>query len=163
MRAERFIEDRTRSDLVPVVILGVNPEHGHDRHVVFARDFFGQFESRQRFMQREQWTAEKPGLLSGDERNGTGVSQLACRLARSSRSTALRLLARENLRHLAAITRIRLRAANGMRPSRAIGRITAEKRRQRRKIVGVVRGETPRPREAPDVDCDPSRWLARGV
>ena len=51
------------------MIFRIDPEDRDGRHAVFARDLVGELESRQRFQQREQRTAEKPGLLTGDERD----------------------------------------------------------------------------------------------
>ena len=61
------------------------------------------------------------------------------------------------------IARVRLRAPDGVCPRGAITGITVEKRREGRKIEGVVGGEPTRPRKPAHVDRDASCGLARGV
>ena len=66
-RRQRLVEDRTRPDFVPVVILGVDPEDGDGRHVVVARHLLGELDRRQRLEQREERAAEQARLLAGDD------------------------------------------------------------------------------------------------
>ena len=66
-RRQLLVEHRTRSDFVPVVIFGVDPEDGDGRHLVIARHLFGELQRGERLEQREQRSAEEARLLAGDE------------------------------------------------------------------------------------------------
>ena len=70
------VEHRAGRDLVPVVILGVDPEDRHHRHAVLAADTaLRQPDRRERLQQRVERAAEEPGLLAGDDRHGAGIGQ----------------------------------------------------------------------------------------
>ena len=58
------IEDAARLDLVPVVILGVDPEHRDRRHAVLGAHLLGEANRGQRLQQREEWSAEETRLLA---------------------------------------------------------------------------------------------------
>ena len=74
-RRQRFVEHRARANFVPVVIFGVDPEHGDGRHVVFALDLLGQLERRQGLEQREERSAKQPRLLAGDDGDRARVGE----------------------------------------------------------------------------------------
>ena len=63
------VEDRTRSDLFPVVIFRVDPENGDGGNLMIARDLVGELERGDGLQQREQRPAEEPRLLAGDDCN----------------------------------------------------------------------------------------------
>ena len=150
-----LVEHRTRSHFLPVVILGVDPEDRDRRHLVVARDLLGELERRERLEQREQRAAEEARLLAGDDGDGAAVGEQARRLARARRAP---VAAPAELAMTAAISVaaaiVRLRARDRVRPRGAIGRIAGKKRRDRSEVVGVVGGEPPDPRKAPNVDRD---------
>ena len=128
MGAEHLIEHRTRPDFVPVVVLGINPEDRDDRHAVLARYLVGQLERGQRFEERKERAPEKSRLLSGHERNRSRVGQQPGGFTRARRSVATLLLVCHHRRNPAVIARVRLRAADGVRPRGTIAGIAAEKR-----------------------------------
>ena len=125
-RRQRSVEDRTRSDFVPVVILGVDPEHGDGRHAVIARHLFGQLQRGQRLEQREERTAEKPGLLAGDDGDGAAVGELPGGLARARRRAAALLLG-AGLRRSRRADACAPASAGSRRPRRPFGRVAGEK------------------------------------
>ena len=65
-----------RLDLVPVVILGVDPEDGDRRHAVLLPHALGQPDRGDRLQQREERAAEEAGLLAGDDGDGLRIAQL---------------------------------------------------------------------------------------
>ena len=138
-RRERFVEDRTRPDFVPVVILGVDPEDGDRRHVVIARHLLGELERGQRLQQREQRAAEQPGLLAGDDRDGARVGEQPRRFARARRRLPPLLLAGDDGGDLVAPAIVRLRAGDRVGPGGAV-------RRDRRKRTARPRGSRTRSR-----------------
>jgi serine/threonine protein kinase len=73
------------------------------------------------------------------------------------------LLIGQNCGDLAVIARVRLRAPDGVCPRSTIAGIATEKRREGRKIVGVVGSEPTGPRKPAHVDRDTSGGFARGV
>ena len=64
---QRLVEHLTGPDLVPIVILGVDPEHGDARHPMLARDARRELKRGERLEQRERRPAEQSGLLAGDD------------------------------------------------------------------------------------------------
>ena len=60
---------------------------------MIARDLLGELERGQRLEQREQRTAEEPGLLAGDDGDRAAVGEQPRRLARARRRAAALLLA----------------------------------------------------------------------
>jgi hypothetical protein len=120
-RRQRVIEDGTRPDLLPVVIFGVDPEHRDRRNVVIARDLLGQFDRRHRLQQREQRSAEQPGLLAGDDRDRASIRKQAARGDGVRRRTTSRLLAPDHVGDRIAATVVRLRSRNRIGPGGTIG------------------------------------------
>jgi hypothetical protein len=75
---ERFhgrIEDTARLDLVPVVVFGVDPEHGDRRHTVLGSHLLGEAKRGQCFQEREEWSAKQAGLLTCDNGNGLRIAK----------------------------------------------------------------------------------------
>src|SRR3954471_23057625 len=106
---ERWVEHRTRADLVPVVILGVNPENGHGGYTVVARDLVGKLQCRQRLEQREHRAAEQTRLLPGDDRDGALVGELSRGVLGPGRGAAALLLGSDHAGNVRAAPIVRLR------------------------------------------------------
>ena len=68
LRRQLGVEHRTPGDLVPVVILGVDPEHRHRGDAVRRLDRARQLDGGQGLEQREDGAAEGAGLLAGGDR-----------------------------------------------------------------------------------------------
>ena len=75
LQAKFRVVHADRLHLIPIVILGVDPEHGHDGHAVIFRHLRRQFHRRDRFEECEQGPAEQSGLLAGDDGNGLRIAQ----------------------------------------------------------------------------------------
>ena len=92
LRRQLVVEHRTRPDFLPVVILGVDPEDRNGGYVVIARHLIGQLDRGQRLEQREERTAEEPGLLSGDDGDRARVGEQPRGVAGLRRRAATLLL-----------------------------------------------------------------------
>ena len=92
----------TRPDFVPVVIFGVDPEDGDGRHLVVARDLLGELERGERLEQREQRSAEEPGLLAGDDGDRLAIGEQRARFAGARRRLAPLLLRGDHARDVVA-------------------------------------------------------------
>ena len=137
-RFEGCIEDRTRTDLVPVVILGVNPEDGDCRHSVFAPDALGEFERRQRLEQGEEGPSEQTRLLTREDRHGLVLGQCSGRAESGGRSPPALLLGGQDCRNFVPTPRLRLRPADGVYPGRRLCGVARKKGFDRSKVVRVV-------------------------
>src|SRR5439155_21215537 len=126
-RRERFVEHRTRSDLFPVVVLGIDPEDGRSGDAVIARYLVGELDRGQGLEQREQRTAEEPGLLTSDNRDGARIGEGSARFTRARRRLTLRLLGRNDRGDLVPPAGVSLRARDSVGQWRAIGRILRKK------------------------------------
>ena len=93
---ELAVEHRTSAHFRPVVILGVDPEHGHHRHAMLLRHLRRQLHRRDGLEQREQRAAEQPGLLAGDDDARGGIGQPRRGLARRGRRVARGPVARRS-------------------------------------------------------------------
>ena len=125
---EVVVEDRARADLVPVVILGVDPEDGDGRHAVVARHLLGELERGERLEQREQRAAEQSGLLAGDDRDRAADRRAAAPLRRARGGACRRsLLRRDDRGDLGAAAIVRLRARDRVGPG---GAIATDRRRR---------------------------------
>ena len=110
------VEHRDRRHFVPVVIFRLDPEHGHGGDAVFRRDLRGELRRRQRFVQREQWTAEESRLLAGDNRDRFRVCKARGGVARRGRRVAPLELLCEECAELCALTRMLLCVRDRCRP-----------------------------------------------
>ena len=142
---QRRVENRTRSHFVPVVILRVDPENGHTGDAVFMRDTLRQFQRGQCFEQCEEWTTEKSGLLTCQDRDCFCISEQAhgrsCRLG----CTATLLLTGEDAGDLGRLTNMHLSACDRAGPGLTVSGVAGKKRRDGVEVVGVVGGETTDP------------------
>src|SRR5207249_9250279 len=129
----------------PVVVLGIDPEDGRSGDAVIARYLVGELDRGQGLEQREQRTAEEPGLLTSDNRDGARIGEGSARFTRARRRLTLRLLGRNDRGDLVPPAGVRLRARDRVGPRRAIGRITRKKRRDGAEVVRVVSGEPANP------------------
>jgi hypothetical protein len=134
------------------VILRVDPEHGDGRYLVIARHLLGELDRGQRLEQREERSAEEPGLLAGDDRDGFAIGEQPAGLARPRLRAAALLLARDDRGDLVAAPIVRLRPRDRVGPRAAVGGIARKKRRDCSEVVGVVGGEPANPGKPPDVD-----------
>ena len=137
------------------MIFRLDPEHRDGRHVVLARDLFGELDRGQRLQQREQRAAEETRLLAGDDRHGAGVRQLTARVDRARRRLAAPLLRGDHRGDRVPPARMRLRPRDRARPVLTVRRVAGEERRHGAEIVRVIGGELADPGEAPHVDRDP--------
>ena len=159
--AERHVLRRFRSasrtphalHLVPVVIFGVDPEHGDRGHAVLGPHALGEPDGGQRLEQREQRAAEEAGLLAGDDGDRVRVAELGGGGDRFGRCAAAALLRLQRRRRWRRASRgcccVRAIAS---RQAAAIGGIAGEEVREPRVVEGVVRRQASNPREPPDVD-----------
>src|SRR5439155_3941792 len=96
---------------------------------------------------REQRTAEESGLLTGDDRDRAPIGEEPARIAGAPRRLTALLLAGDDRSDTLAAVIVRLRARDRVGPRRPLGGIAGKKRRDRSKIVRIVRSEPPDPRE----------------
>ena len=151
-RRQFAVEHGTRTHFLPVVILRVDPEDRDRRHLMVARDLFGQFQRRQRFQQREQRSAEESRLLTRHDRHGSSIGEQARRLSRAQRRLTTFLLSSQDRSDLRSAAIVGLGPRDRFGPCSSIGGIAGKKRRNGSKIVRVVGGQTADPREPPNVD-----------
>ena len=164
--ADSRVEHRTAADFGPVVILGVDPEHRHHG----ARRARGSparasFIAVMRLEQREQRSAEEPGLLAGDDDDGARIGEARgrgsrCRLARRGAPAGPRARARSR-----PASRCARGGARSRQPRRSRSRGVAGEVRphaiERERVVG---GEASNPGEAANVDGQRRRrWTGCGV
>jgi hypothetical protein len=163
LRGELGIEHRTPGHLGPVVILRVNPEHGHNRHAVVAFNLGRQLHRGERFEKREQRAAKEAGLLARDHHARAGIGQTRGRGARFGRRLSARLLIRDDPRQRLGAARRGLRPADRVFPRGRAGGIAREERLDLRVLVRVIRRQAANPRKLSDVDGQGSggRWRGR--
>ena len=137
---ERGVEHATRLDLVPVMVLGVNPEHGDRRDAVLGGSPLRQAEGGQRLEQREQRAAKQPRLLAGDDRDRLGISQPLRRGERVLRRRARPLLRQDEVGDGVTLARVPLRARDGVAPCRPVRRIAGIEVGDARIVERVVAG-----------------------
>ena len=113
---------------------------------MLARHLVGELERRQRLEQREQRTAEQPGLLTRDDGDGLRVGQRSRGLDGCRRRAAAPLLRGDDRGDLLrAGARAPASGAIACAHAARIGRIARKKRRDRREVVGVVGSQPPDP------------------
>ena len=123
------VEHAARLDLVPVVVLALDPEDRHRRDAVLGRDALRQPDRRDRLEQREHRPAEQRRLLAGDDRDGVRIAQLRGRRQRLGRRAAAALLRLQNRGHRLALPRMLLRAGDRAAPRGRIGGIAGKELR----------------------------------
>ncbi len=74
-RLQLRVEDGDAGDLLPVVILGGDPEDRHDRRAERLRRTARQLNRADRLQNRVERSAEYPGLLAGDDGDGFGLGE----------------------------------------------------------------------------------------
>ncbi len=158
------VEHRTPAHFVPVVILGVDPEHRHDGHAVVAAHRRGEFHGGDRFEQREQRSAEEPGLLAGDDDNGPRIGEPCGGGSRCRWRPAPLLLSGEHARDLGRRTGVGVAARDRLSPGLAFRGVAGEVRPHAIEREGVVGGQASNPGEAANVDGQRRRrWTGCGV
>ena len=151
-RTERSVEHVARLHLVPVVIFRINPEDGDGRHVMFGGGALGQSNGGQGLEQREERPSEQPGLLAGDDGDGSRISKQAAGgdSLRGSRSRAL--LRGYDVSDGIALARVPLDAGDGVAPRGRILGIPGEEPRDARVVARIVGRELLDPGKPPYVD-----------
>jgi hypothetical protein len=117
-----------------------------------ARDLFRQFQRGDGLEQGEQGSAEESSLLAGDDGHRFPVCEEARRLACARWGLPSLLLSSEDPGNFRAAAIVGLCPRDCIGPSGAIGWIAGKKRRDRSKVVRVVGGQAPDPREPTNVD-----------
>ena len=151
---ERGIEDAARLHLVPVVVLGVDPEDRDRRHVVPRPHAFGELDRRDGLQQREQRSAEESRLLAGDDRDGLRMAKLSGRRHRFRRRAASALLGQHDVGDRVARARVLLAPGNRVAPRAVVAGVAGKEIGDLRVVEGVIDDERPDPREPADVDGD---------
>ena len=146
------IEHRTLRDFFPVVILGIDPENGHDLRLLLARGAAGELDGGDGLEQREEWAAEGARLLAGDDGDGVALDELLGGLARGWRSAASSLLGGKDTGDGGARPGHRARSGDRVGPRLSRRRIAGVERRDLGEIEGVVPGQRPDPAETAHVD-----------
>jgi hypothetical protein len=155
------VENVAGTDLVPVVILRIDPEHRHGRHAVLGCDAGGELDRRDGFEQREERTAEESGLLAGDDGDGARIAQARRGLFGGFGRSAGAELRHSRAGHLIALPRMSLCPRDCGAPRLRRGRASGEERLDAWKVPGVLAREPPDPREPPHVDRDLPRLFHR--
>ena len=149
------IEDVTRLDLVPVVVLGIDPEHRDGRDPVLGLYLFRKANRGEGLQQREERSAEEPGLLTGDEGDGLRIPESGGCRGRGFRRPAAALLSQDEIGDRGTLTGKALSSSDGVTPGRRILGIAGKEVGDARMIEDVVGGETPDPRKSADIDGEP--------
>src|SRR5437660_9412860 len=92
----------------------------------------GELQRGERFVQREQRSAEETSLLTRDDGDGLVIGEQRRRLARRRRRGSSLELRVENRRELRPLARMFLRARDRVGPRRRGRGVAGEKRRERR-------------------------------
>ena len=151
-RLELGVEHRTASDFLPVVILGIHPEHGDRGDPLLALGPARELQGGQGLQQGEQRSAEDTGLLSGDDRDRGRIGQAGGGGARLGGRAPGALLRREDRGDRGAVTRMLLSTRHGVAPGRGLERIAGVQALDALEVVGVVARERPHPGKAAHVD-----------
>ncbi|MGC4084078.1 MAG: hypothetical protein QM736_18700 [Vicinamibacterales bacterium] len=142
------------------MILGIDPEDGNCRHVMVAFDLCREFQGGECLEQREERSAEEPGLLAREDGDRLSIGQLARRFDGFGRCPASGLLCGEDRGNAGPVARVRLRARDGGGPGGTVGRVAGKEGFDRVEIVGVIGREPADPGEAADIDCHPGGRLS---
>ena len=145
VRGQFGVEHRTPGHFRPVVVFGVDPEHGHDRHTVVALDLGRELHRGEGLEQGEERAAEQPGLLAGNHHARGGIGKAGGGSPGFSRGAAPGLLIRQHGRQVCGAARRGLRAADGIGPGGRCGRIAREKWLDAREVVRVVGSQAANP------------------
>src|SRR5581483_2053526 len=125
-------------DLVPIVVLRLDPEDRDDPHSVIPGRLLGEPERGQRLEEREQRPAEQTRLLAREDGDGVGRGELGGGGLRRGGRAAAALLSGENRGDLRPPARVLARAGDGGSPVRGLRRIASEERRDGAEVVRVV-------------------------
>ena len=104
------VDDRTRRDFLPVVILRFHPENGNGRDAMFLLNSLRQLHRSECFVQAKCRASEQTRLLSGDDGDGLRLGEQRGGRAGSRRRIAMRLLRLKNSGNDIALARMALRA-----------------------------------------------------
>src|SRR5690606_37486752 len=151
-RLEVGVEDGAAADLVPVMVLGIDPEDRDRRHAVFGGGSPGELQRGDGLEQRQKRAAEHARLLAGDDRHAVWALKEGRGLAGFGWSPSPLLLGRNHGGDAVTVSPVLLRPRNRGLPRVARGWIAVVQRRDAREIRGVLAGEWPDPRETLDVD-----------
>ena len=144
-----------RTDFIPVVILGVDPEDGHDGHTLIARDAGGECECRDGFEQGVDRAAEQACLLARDNGDRLQICKAIGRETGRLGRTAPLLLVADDLSYRAARARALAARGENLAPRLRACRIACKERREPRELARVVYGESSIPGKAARVDGQP--------
>jgi hypothetical protein len=151
-RRQLAVEHRTRSDFLPVVVFRIDPEDGDCRHLMVARDLFRQFQRGDGLSRVNSGPPKSPACWPVTTATVFPVGEEARRLACARRGLSPLLLSSQDRRNLRAPAIVGLCSRDRLRPGGAIGWIAGKKWRDRSKVVRVVGGQAPDPREPANVD-----------
>ena len=152
-------EDAARLHFVPVVILGVHPEHRDSRHLMLGPHTFGELESCQRLEKREERSAKQSGLLAGDDGDRPGIGKKVGGGLRFGGCVSTSLLRPQHLNERVPLPALTRRTRNGVPPGARIARITGEEVGQARVVERVIGGKPPDPRKTTNIN---GKTTARG-
>jgi hypothetical protein len=157
------IQDRTTGDLVPIVVLSIDPEDTHHRHAVLPRQPVGHLDGCQRFQQGEQRAAEQSGLLARDDGHRAWIGEETCRGHSLGGRSALPLLRRDHRSQIGPGPGVGLHARDRLNPGLRVRRVTGKEPRDRGVTVDVIGCQLSDPREASHVRCDGNRDVRGGA
>jgi hypothetical protein len=152
------IEDAARLHLVPVVILGVDPENGDGDDAMLLFDAFSETDRRHRLQQREERSPKESGLLTRQDGDRSIVSKLTCCGDRFGRRASSALLRQQEVGNCLPLSRISLCSHDGVAPGRGVGRVAGIELSHAREVERVIGGQPSDPRKAADVDGKPRGW-----
>ena len=145
-------QDGRRRDLVPIVILAVDPENRHDWRPRPCLERPGHLDGRERLEQGVKRSAEKACLLPGDDGDGVRVAEAPDVGDGRGRGAAPDLLPLDDVGDAGPWAGMGLGSRNRVGPGRLLGGIAGVEGRKRREIVRVRRGQPTHPRQRPEVD-----------
>jgi hypothetical protein len=149
------VEHLARLHFVPVMVLGINPEDGDRRHAMLVPHTIGQTQCGQRLEQGEERSAEKSGLLPGDDGDRLRIAQLRGGGDGIRRSAATALLRLKDVGNGVAIPWMALGPCDCVAPRGGVGGIAGKKLGDAGVIERVIGRQSPNPRKPADVDGKP--------
>jgi hypothetical protein len=161
LRRQLGVEHRTLGHLVPVVILGIHPEHRDRRHSVRGFDVARQLDGSERLEQGERRPAEGAGLLAGGDDDGVRIAEPCGRGAGGGGRLPRGLLSREGGGDRGAVAPVRRGAGDRIAPGAGLRRVAGEDVGDLGEGVGDVQVERARPGQARQLDADGGRGRRR--
>jgi len=160
-RLKLRVEHCTVLDLIPVVVLGVHPEHGHCWRAVLRCRLARELKSRNRLEQSVKRSAECSRLLTGDDGDGLLGRKSGSSVARGLRRASPFLLCRDDVSNPVMRAPVPARALDGIAPGRRRRGIARIQGGDRGKVVGVGAGEWAEAAETSHVHAEARRIRLR--